>query len=94
MARVAWWCQPSQRALRPGGLLLMQELFLPSDEPSVRALLDGLFFRLQDVAFGRSAESLAVEAATEGFERADIIDSPLGRLVLVHKPGHGLSPPE
>ncbi|MFD6157452.1 SAM-dependent methyltransferase [Nocardia sp. NPDC060256] len=76
------------RALRPGGLLLMQEDFppLPSGEPALRTVLDRLFFRQQDAAFGLSAQALAAEATTAGFERPEIIDNPLGRLVLVRKP--------
>ncbi|WP_157777809.1 SAM-dependent methyltransferase [Nocardia terpenica] len=81
------------RALLPGGVLLMQEDFppLPPDEPTLRAALDRLFFRQQDAAFGLSAQALAAEAITAGFEHPEIIDNPLGRLVLVRKPDLRLS---
>ncbi|WP_269857595.1 SAM-dependent methyltransferase [Streptomyces sp. RPT161] len=77
------------RALRSDGLLLMQELFPPSatqDQPTVRGQLDQLFYRQQEVAYGLSAEALAAEASAAGFQDAQIIDSPLGRLVIMRKP--------
>jgi SAM-dependent methyltransferase len=79
------------RALQPGGLLLMQELFPPlatQDEPSTRAQLDQLFYRQQNASYGLSAEDLAAEAGEAGFQDTQIVASPLGRLVLVRKPGH------
>lgn len=77
------------RALRPDGLLLVQELFPPlttQDEPSTRAQLDRLFFRQLNMAYGMSAEELVVEGRTAGFRDARIAETPLGRLVLLHKP--------
>lgn len=77
------------RALRPDGLLLMQELFPPQteqDEPTPRAALDRLSYRQQHVAFGLSAEDLADEGRAAGFQDAQIIDSPVGRLVILRKP--------
>ncbi|MFE5923220.1 SAM-dependent methyltransferase [Streptomyces sp. NPDC056468] len=77
------------RALRPDGLLLVQELFPPQtveDEPATRVALDRLFYRQQGVAFGLSAEDLAAEGHAAGFQDAQIIDSPLGRLVVMRKP--------
>lgn len=78
-------------ALRPDGLLLMQELFPPlaaQDEPSMRAQLDQLFYRQQNASYGISAETLATEAGEAGFQEAEIIASPAGRVVLARKPGH------
>lgn len=78
------------RALKPEGLLLMQELFPPADDgddPTTGSLLDELFYRQQNIAFGCSAEALAAEAGAAGFEDPQIIDSPVGKLVLVRKPG-------
>jgi SAM-dependent methyltransferase len=73
------------RALRPDGLLLVQEV-LPPQPATVRAQLDQLFFRQLDAAVGVSAEALAAEADAAGFRDARIIESPLGRLVLAHTP--------
>ncbi|QWF78122.1 SAM-dependent methyltransferase [Amycolatopsis sp. CA-230715] len=73
------------RALRPDGLLLMQELF-PRDEPTTGTRLDQLFYRQQNLAFGLSADALVTEAAAAGFEDARILDSPVGKLVLARKP--------
>jgi SAM-dependent methyltransferase len=77
------------RALQPDGLLLMQELFPPLDtqqEAPIRALLDQLFYRQENASFGLSAGTLATEAGAAGFHDPQVIDSPLGRLVLVRKP--------
>jgi SAM-dependent methyltransferase len=101
---VSYWAQPFFsadaraatlatifRALQPGGLLLMQELFPPlttQGEPSIRAQLDQLFYRQQNASFGLSAETLATETGEAGFQDAQIVASPLGRLVLVRRPAH------
>ncbi|GLY92499.1 SAM-dependent methyltransferase [Actinoallomurus iriomotensis] len=101
---VSYWAQPFFstsaraatiatifRALQPGGLLLMQELFPPlatQHEPSIRAQLDQLFYRQQNASYGLSAETLAAETGEAGFQDTQIIASPLGRLVLARKPGH------
>lgn len=74
------------RALRPDGLLVLQELFPPPPEPTTRAQLDRLFYRQQQVGYGLSAEDLAAEGHKAGFAAAQIVDSPLGRLVLLRKP--------
>ncbi|HEY4019559.1 MAG TPA: class I SAM-dependent methyltransferase [Pseudonocardiaceae bacterium] len=77
------------RALRPGGLLLVQELFPPvseEDGPNVRGLLDRLVLEQQHASFGRTAEDLAAEAAEAGFRDAEIRVNLLGRLVLTRKP--------
>jgi cyclopropane fatty-acyl-phospholipid synthase-like methyltransferase len=77
------------RALRPGGVLLMQELFPPQnaeDEPTTGSRLDRLFFRRQHIPFGRSAEELAEEGGAAGFRDARIAASAMGRLVVMHKP--------
>ncbi|MEU9151769.1 class I SAM-dependent methyltransferase [Streptomyces sp. NPDC048417] len=99
---VCFWAQPffSQdvradtlaaifRALRPNGLLLVQELFPPQtaqDKPTARTRLDRLFFTQRHVPFGLSAEELAAEGRAAGFQDAQVTDSPLGRLVLMRKP--------
>ncbi|MEU6132685.1 class I SAM-dependent methyltransferase [Saccharopolyspora sp. NPDC047091] len=75
-----------RRALRPGGLLLVQELFPAQADPGTRGALDRLFHRRQRVAFGVSAEDLAAEGTAAGFRAPQIIASPLGRLVLLRTP--------
>ncbi|WP_189750377.1 SAM-dependent methyltransferase [Streptomyces tendae] len=77
------------RALRPDGLLLVQELFPPGstqDEPTLRAGLDRLFFTQRHIPFGLSAEELAAEGHAAGFRDARVTDSALGKLVLMRKP--------
>ncbi|MEE1939647.1 class I SAM-dependent methyltransferase [Streptomyces sp. TRM 70361] len=77
------------RALRPDGLLLVQELFPPEsgpEEPSTRTRLDRLFYRQQHIAWGMSAEDLAAEGHAAGFRDTRIVASPLGRLVVMRKP--------
>jgi SAM-dependent methyltransferase len=83
------------RALRPDGLLLMQELFPPQtgqDKPTTRAALDRLSARQQHIAFGLSAEDLADEGRAAGLRDARIIDSPVGRLVTLRKPPSSSQP--
>lgn len=77
------------RALRPGGLLLVQELFPPvseEDDANVRVRLDRLFLERHHGTFGRTAEELAAEAQAAGFLDSEIVISPLGRIVLARKP--------
>jgi SAM-dependent methyltransferase len=76
------------RALRPGGLLLVQELFPPvseEDTANVRARLDRLFLEQHNGTFGRTAEALAAEAEAAGFRDTEIVTTPLGRVVLTHR---------
>ncbi|MQY20983.1 class I SAM-dependent methyltransferase [Nocardia macrotermitis] len=77
------------RALRPDGLLLMQETFPPmaeQDGATIRGRLDRLVRRRQNIASGLSAEDLITEAEAAGFREPRVIDSPAGRLVVVGKP--------
>jgi SAM-dependent methyltransferase len=77
------------RALRPGGLLLVQELFPPvseDDDSSVRPRLDRLVLEQQHASFGRTAEDLAAEADKAGFRDAEIVTTALGRVVVTRKP--------
>jgi SAM-dependent methyltransferase len=77
------------RALRPDGILIMQELFPPvqaQDSPTARAYLDQLFYRQLGLSYGLSAEDLAAEAKAAGFQDPEIAASPLGRLVTLRKP--------
>lgn len=77
------------RALKPGGLLVVQELFPPTAEGTqepLRSQLDRLFFEQRNAVFAMSAEDMAAEAAVVGFALGRIIESPLGRLILMRKP--------
>ncbi|GAB3570835.1 hypothetical protein GCM10027445_25110 [Amycolatopsis endophytica] len=77
------------RALRPDGLLLMQETFPPTtaqDGATTRVALDRLVHRRQNIAFGLAAEDLLAEAEAAGFGDLRVIDSPVGRLVVARKP--------
>lgn len=76
-------------ALRPDGLLLTQETFPPAtarDGDATRARLDRLLHRRQHIAAGLSAEDLVAEAEAAGFRDPRVLDSPVGRLVVVRKP--------
>jgi SAM-dependent methyltransferase len=93
----AFWAQPFfpeptraatlaaiSRALRPGGVLVMQELN-PDPGHSVRLLLEQLVYRRQGLPFGRSAEQLLGEIERAGLSGGRIVDTPAGRWVLVEK---------
>ncbi|GAA3548395.1 hypothetical protein GCM10022222_34970 [Amycolatopsis ultiminotia] len=74
------------RALRPGGLLLMQELFPPlTEQAGAREHLDQLFHRRAGATFGRSAEELAAEAEKAGFHDPEITTTALGRVLTVRR---------
>lgn len=66
------------RALKPGGLLLVQELFPPLELDTTQNALDRVFFGQLGTEFGRPAEEIADEGQAAGFELAEIIASPLG----------------
>jgi SAM-dependent methyltransferase len=99
----AFWAQPFfpeparpgtlkmiRRALKPGGVLMMQELFVHpegDDEAAVRGFaLTRLLYRHWGVRFAPSAEHLSDEAAAGGLEPVRIASTPLGRLVVVRRP--------
>ena len=98
---VAFWAQSSfpagtraqtlavaHRALHPGGLLLIQEIVPPFDDPSApssRELLERLPYRQREIPC-LSAEQLAQEAEDAGFTLAEITPTPLGRYVLTQRP--------
>ncbi|GAB2811804.1 class I SAM-dependent methyltransferase [Actinoallomurus bryophytorum] len=77
-------------ALKPGGSLLMQELFVPpepGDEAGARGFaLDRLLYRHWGAEFAPSAERLCEEAASAGFERSRIAETGLGRVVVMRRP--------
>jgi SAM-dependent methyltransferase len=100
---VAFWAQPFfpeptragtlkmiWRALKPGGALIMQELFVGpegDDEAAARGFaLTRLLYRHWGVRFAPSAEHLSDEAAAGGFEPDRIASTPLGRLVVMRRP--------
>jgi SAM-dependent methyltransferase len=78
------------RALKPGGSLLMQELFAPpepGDDAGARGFaLDRLLYRHWGAEFAPSAERLSEEAAAAGFEQSRIAETALGRLVVMRRP--------
>jgi SAM-dependent methyltransferase len=91
---VAFWAQPFfpaparpatlamiKRSLRPGGLLLVQELETPSEGPgsTMRRLVAGA----RGIPFARPIEELVAECAEAGFADARIIAAPFGRVALV-----------
>jgi SAM-dependent methyltransferase len=90
----AFWAQPFfpaatraatlatiKRSLRPGGLLLVQELEAPSAGPGFA--LRRLVAQAQGLPFARSIEDLVAECAEAGFTDARIIISEFGRVALV-----------
>jgi ubiquinone/menaquinone biosynthesis C-methylase UbiE len=101
---LAFWAQPFfpvptragtlamiWRALKPGGVLVMQELFTPpepDDEAATREFaLERLVYESQGIDFAPSAERLAEEAAAAGFEPSRIAQTPIGRCVVMRRSG-------
>jgi SAM-dependent methyltransferase len=78
------------RALKPGGSLLMQELFVPpapGDDAGARAFaVERLLYRHWGAGFAPSAERLSEEAVSAGFEQDRIAETALGRLVVMRRP--------
>ncbi|MCE7002368.1 methyltransferase domain-containing protein [Kibdelosporangium philippinense] len=95
----AFWAQPFfaeparaatlamiRRALKPGGLLFVQE-FEPEPTEAARPAyaLRRLVFQGWEVPFGRTAEQLAAEAEQAGFGLARIGSSDFGRIVVLRR---------
>lgn len=91
---VAFWAQPFfptaaraatlaviHRSLRPGGLLLVQELEAPSEGPGFT--LRRLVAQAQGIPFARPLEDLVTECLDAGFADARIIASDFGRVALI-----------
>ncbi|MFI5890285.1 SAM-dependent methyltransferase [Actinoplanes sp. NPDC051513] len=91
---VAFWAQPFfpadaraatlatiRRSLRPGGLLLVQELEAPSEGPGFA--LRRLVAQAQGIPFARTIEDLVAECADAGFVDARVITSDFGRVALL-----------
>ncbi|MEU5786049.1 SAM-dependent methyltransferase [Micromonospora lupini] len=98
---VCFWAQPFfpaetradtlrmiRRALKPGGILIEQEMEVePQDEDArLGFALRRLVFSGWNVPFARTAESLKVEATDEGFEHIRIATANLGRVVVSRRP--------
>ena len=76
------------RALEPGGLLLLQELFAEPaghDQP-IEWLLDRLFYRGVGASFGLTVDDLISESLAAGFRHEQTEATPAGRIVLVSRP--------
>ncbi len=75
------------RALRPGGILFVQEMEpLPNEAGRPSYSLRKLVAQGWGVPFGRTAEELAEEAVAVGFELIRIAQTDFGRMVLVGRP--------
>ncbi|MGC4942707.1 SAM-dependent methyltransferase [Kribbella sp. DT2] len=75
------------RVLKPGGVLLMQEIEPEPDEAGRSAYtLRKLVAQGWGVPFGRTAEQLADEARTAGFEIDRLARTDFGRLVIARRP--------
>ncbi|MEV8377198.1 class I SAM-dependent methyltransferase [Kribbella sp. NPDC056861] len=97
----AFWAQPFfpestraetlaviRRAIKPGGLLFLQETE-PEPQPSggLAYAVRRLVTRGWDVPFGRTAEQLAAEAETAGFDLVRLAVTDVGRYVVAQRPG-------
>nr|WP_232337848.1 class I SAM-dependent methyltransferase [Deinococcus arboris] len=78
------------RALRPGGTLLMQELFVPPMDGDMAAMrgfaLSQLLFRHRGMVFAPTAEELVQEGLAAGFESVRVAQTPFGRLAILRRP--------
>jgi len=64
---------------------MVQELTPPPDDSAAgrtRAAVDGLLADTRGLLPSRSAEELAEELGANGFEKVEVVSSPIGRLVL------------
>ncbi|WP_344150933.1 class I SAM-dependent methyltransferase [Kribbella yunnanensis] len=75
------------RALRPGGILFVQEMEpVPDEAGRPSYALRKLVAQGWGVPFGRTAEELTEEAVAVGFELIRIAQTDFGRMVLVGRP--------
>ncbi|MFF1816832.1 SAM-dependent methyltransferase [Kribbella sp. NPDC058245] len=75
------------RALRPGGILFVQEMEpTPDDAGRPSYTLRKLVAQGWGVPFGPTAEDLADEAVAVGFELVRVAQTDFGRMVLVRRP--------
>ncbi|BCB74667.1 hypothetical protein GCM10022251_74750 [Phytohabitans flavus] len=96
----AFWAQPFfreparvatlhviRRALKPGGLLVVQELEREPEAADLPAFtLRRLVYQGLGVPFALSAEQLAVEAESAGFELARQAATSFGRFAVLRRP--------
>ncbi|MEU7875954.1 class I SAM-dependent methyltransferase [Dactylosporangium sp. NPDC049140] len=77
-----------RRALKPGGVLIEQEMEVePQDEDArLGFALRRLVFAGWNVPFARTAEDLRAEATAEDFEHVRIATTSLGRVVVSRRP--------
>ncbi|WP_432949597.1 SAM-dependent methyltransferase [Kribbella sp. CA-253562] len=76
------------RVVKPGGLLLMQEMEpLPEETDRPAYTLRRLVAQGWGVPFGRTAEQLAEEATAAGFEVERLAPTDFGRFVVARRPG-------
>jgi cyclopropane fatty-acyl-phospholipid synthase-like methyltransferase len=75
------------RALKPGGVLFLQELeAVPTEEGRPAYAVRRLIGRGLGTRFGPTAEDLAEEAEAAGFALDRIADTDFGRMVILRKP--------
>ncbi|MEU4197565.1 class I SAM-dependent methyltransferase [Kribbella sp. NPDC026611] len=75
------------RALRPGGLLFLQEREPePTEEGRPAYNLGRLLAHTRGLPYGRTAEELTAEAVAAGFEAVWIAPTDFGRIVIVRRP--------
>ncbi|MFF0271041.1 SAM-dependent methyltransferase [Kribbella sp. NPDC004536] len=76
------------RALRPGGLLFLQEMEPVPDQAARPAYtMRRLVAQAQGIPFGRTAEELTDETMAAGFEPVRVAQTDFGRIVIVRRPG-------
>ncbi|GAA0615480.1 hypothetical protein GCM10009534_57720 [Kribbella sandramycini] len=75
------------QALKPGGILFIQEMEPVPDEAGLPSYtLRRLIAQGWGVPFGRTAEQLTEEAVAVGFELVRVAQTDFGRMVLVRRP--------
>jgi SAM-dependent methyltransferase len=76
------------RVVKPGGLLMMQEMEpVPEETERPAYTLRRLIAQGWGVPFGRTAEQLADEATAAGFEFDRLASTDFGRFVVARRPG-------
>jgi hypothetical protein len=75
------------RALRPGGLLFIQEMEPePSDTERPAYTVRRLVAHAEGLTFGPTAGELTAEAEAAGFELVRVAPLGLGRIVILRRP--------
>lgn len=73
-------------ALKPGGLLVTQELSVVDAQPTLPQSLDRLVSGAIGTSHGATADELVVEVSAAGFAHLETLDTPAGRLVVFERP--------